>query len=65
MAITVRDVEQALAHAAKNRPGLEVRYDDGEWIARAFDYDSSGPNGFAWVDINLSRMAVDVERYLS
>jgi hypothetical protein len=61
----VRKIEQALRRALK-WAGADIRESDGVYVAALYDHDTPSQNGgVASVEINVSRLARDVERELS
>lgn len=67
MTSEIQRIEDALVKAIRFRGhGAEITAIDGERIAYLYDYSCPSPNGgFMRVEINLSRVARDMERELS
>jgi hypothetical protein len=62
----VKDIEDALVAALKARSSCDFLSVDGVMIARFYDYSPSSYGGATIaVELNLTAIAIDVERALS
>ncbi|MER9623258.1 hypothetical protein NKI98_17750 [Mesorhizobium sp. M0222] len=62
----IQRIEDALVKALRFRAGTEITAIDGDRIAYLYDYSRPSENGGnIRVEINLSRVARDMERELS
>ncbi|PYE86889.1 hypothetical protein [Phyllobacterium leguminum] len=67
VARSVALIEEALQATIGRAGNVDLVIVDGETIARIIDFTTDSParNGFAYGELNLSRIARDMERFLS
>lgn len=60
-------IEQALIETIGRSGNVDLRNEDGEHVARVVDFStvSDERGGFAFGQLNLTRIARDMERFLS